>query len=306
MKERAFSRNEGGFALFSAYLGLMLLATLGFASLTISGLEMRSTNHYKTGNQSFFAAEAGLSHALSTINSRGVIEFNNDIADATQWARLFGASAKIMSDGSTYDVTVSADPANPTTRGVITSFGFSRLSSRRVLRVTLRKAGRADPGALYMAADVVDPDFGARDQFLIDGNDYKMDLTRNTGGPIRPGISTRNDTVTQDSINELSAPQKERVKGLGFSLSPLTPSIHTIEGPDNTDLDRIISYLLANNPVVTNNSSSLSNATLGTLDAPQVTHLTNKNVNLNGNMSGVGILIAEGEVRINGNSNFIG
>lgn len=301
-----FFRDDRGFALFTTFLALMLLFTLGFTSLMISGLEVRSTSHYKTGNQSFFTAEAGLAHAISTINSRGVIQFNNDIADATQWARIFGSSVKAMDDGSTYEVTVSADAASPTTRGIITSIGFSKLDARRVLRVTLRKGGRADPGALYMAADVVDPDFGGRDQFLIDGNDYTRTLTSNPSGPIRPGIATRNDTVTQDSINELSSPQKLRVKGLDFSTSPLTPSIKTIEGPDNDDLDRIINYILANNTVVTNSSSNLSNATLGTVAAPQITHLTNKDVNMNGNMSGAGILIAEGEVRINGSANFIG
>jgi hypothetical protein len=297
---------ETGFALFTTFLALMVLFTLGFTSLMISGLEVRSTNHYKTGNQSFFSSEAGIVHAISTINARGVIEFNNDIANSTQWTRLFGSAVKSMDDGSSYQIVVTSDPASPTTKGILTGFGFSKLDSRRVLRVNLKKGIRADPGALYMAADVVDPDFGARDQFLIDGNDYKSNLALNPGGPLRPGIATRNDTVTNDTIAELSDPQKLRVQGLDFSTSPLMPSVKTVGGPDNTDLDQIISYILSHNPVVTDGGSSFANATFGTLAAPQVTHLTNKNVNLNGSMSGVGILIADGEVTINGDANFIG
>ena len=301
--------NERGVStLVTTFLLLILLLTLGAASLIASSIDLRSTSHYDTGRQAFFAAESGVIDAVSAINARGVINFNTDIANPTAWGTLFGASTKSFPgySDSGYAVAVAASATAPGDRGTVTAIGFAPLQAQRVIEVSLRKDAVAGPGALYLAADQVQTNFGARDQFRIDGNDHTLADNPNPNGPVVPGITTRNDTVTQDAIDTLSDPQKQRVMGYGFSLSPLQPSIKTVGGPTVTDLEDIVQYLLANNPVTTINDPGLASGTYGTLAAPQITHLTNRDVHLNGDMSGVGILIADGEFTINGNADFIG
>ena len=68
-------RGEHGFALIPTVLVLILFVALGAGALRVSGLDLRSTAHYRTGNEAFYTAEAGLVHALSTINTRGVQSF---------------------------------------------------------------------------------------------------------------------------------------------------------------------------------------------------------------------------------------
>jgi hypothetical protein len=291
----------------SAILVLLLLSTLAGASLINSGVDLQSASHFKTARQAFFAAESGLFHALGTINARGVQNFSEDIV-GDNWGRLYGPLTKpmISDSGTLYAASVATDPTDPWNSGTITSTGTSAQGARRTLRVTLRKGQLVGPGALYLANDNTDPEFGARDQFLIDGNDHNLDGTINGDGDVKPGISTRNDVVTDAAVDELSDPQKTRVQGLGFSLDPLNPSVWTTDGPSVTDLDQIINRILSTQPVNDINDPVLPSGTYGTPAAPQVTHLTNNNVRLDGNMTGAGILIAEGSFTINGNADFLG
>jgi len=307
---------ESGSALIGVFLLLVVLATLGASSLFLSRLDLTSTNHFSTGRQAFFAAESGVLHALSAINSRGVQNFQTDILPTADWTTLYGSATKtIPSDTqSKYTVTVAADPADPVNRGIINATGLAPLQARRVLRVRLRKGEIADQGALYMAADNVDSEFGARDQFEIDGNNHKLDIAPDgsidfpvdSSGPVRPGIATRNDAVSNDVKASLSTPQKKKITGQGFTLDPLNPSVVTTGGPTVPDLERIVQNILASNPVTTVGNSVLAAGQYGTIEHPQVTHLTNKKVRLDGNMTGVGVLIADGEFTINGSANFIG
>jgi hypothetical protein len=302
------TRDARGFSLFSVLLIVVLLATMATGALIVSNVGLRSSVHYRTGHQAFYAAESGALHALGTINGRGVQDFSADIAAPENWSRLFSPGQfTLPSDAaSSYIATVAADATDPLNRGSITAVGNGPLEAEHVLTVRLRKGILADQGALYLANDNVDASFGARDQFEIDGNDHNMDMTLNPSGPLRPGISTRNDTVRDQAKAELSDPQKMKVKGLGFSLDPLDPSIMTTGGPTVTDLDQIVNYILNNNPVTEVGDAVMPSGSYGTIDAPQVTHLTNAKTRLDGNMTGAGILIADGEFTINGSANFIG
>jgi hypothetical protein len=308
MKRRSAITNQKGFALFAILLVAIVLGALGAMSSLVSTFDLQMTSYYTTGRQAFFTAEAGVLHAINVINRRGVQDFQTDIVATAEWDRLYGAASKTLpsDDTTTYTITVAADATDPASRGTITSVSSAPLQAQRVISITLRKGIIADQGALYMAADDVESDFGARDQFRIDGNDHSLSGSLNPSGPVRPGISTRNDTVTQDVKDNLSAPQQQKVTGLGFSLSPLDPSVITTGGPTVDDLEQIVSRILSSNPVVEISDQNLPAGEYGTLAAPQVTHLTNDQVRLNGSMTGVGILIADGELTINGSANFIG
>jgi PilX N-terminal len=299
-------RDERGFTLFSAFLLLVLLLTLGTASLVYSTLELRSSTHYETGNQALYAAEAGLIHALGTMNSTGVVDFQNDVA--SRWATVFGSDVKSTPADSDvqYQVTVAANPADPTNLGTLTATGTAPLQARRIIRVALRKGGFAGgPGALYLAADDVSSTFNGS-SFLVDGNDYGINGLQ-TGNKIVPGIATRNDGVTDEVVDSLNNNQKQQVLGQGFSMNPLTPSVLTTGGPSVDDLDRIISEVLSTSGVATTSTNRFNgNDSFGSIAAPQITHMTAGDVRLNGNAMGAGILIVDGSLTINGTLDFWG
>jgi len=300
-------RDERGFTLISTFLLLLLLLTLGASALFYSALDLRSSSHYETGNQALYAAESGLMHGLSSINGPGVINFQSDVVN--RWSQIYGATQRSMPGYANiqYTVTAAASTTDPGNSGTITAVGISPLQGRRVLRVTLTKGGfDGARGAIYLAADSVTSTFKGN-AFTVDGNNHTTSGTLANDGITVPGISTRNDAVTNSVTNSLSNQQKDNVQGEGFSLDPLTPSVLTTGGPDTDDLDQIVSYLLGNTGTVTTSTSKFNgNDTFGTVSSPAITHMTSADVQLNGNAQGAGILVVDGSLTINGSLNFIG
>ena len=299
-------RNQQGSALFAALLLLILMLTLGMASQVYSTLDLKSTTHYNTGNQAFFAAEAGIIHSLSNINQIGVLDFQNDIAE--RWGSVFGPAAKTSPEHpkAGYQVVVIADPADPVNRGTLMAVGFAPSQARRLLRVTLDKGGfEGSPGAIYLAADAISSAFDGN-AFEIDGNNHDM-FGGLAAGDSKAGIATRNDSVTDTVVGSLTDPQKDNIRGQEFSLDPLTPSVLTTGGPGVGDLDVMVNNILANPAVVTTDDGIFNGVDVfGTLDAPQITYMTNAHVRMNGNASGAGILIVDDAITINGTLDFVG
>ncbi|MBI4517683.1 MAG: hypothetical protein HY699_17900 [Deltaproteobacteria bacterium] len=303
-------RDRRGFALFPTFLLLVLIASLAVTGLTLSSLDLRSTSHYRTGNQALVSAESGLIHGLSAMNTRGVQSFNLDVVQ--QWSTLWGASAKTMPSYSdyTYTVVVAADAANPDDRGTITATGTAPLQAQRRLRVALVRSGiGGSPGALYLASDTLSASTFNGNSFNVDGNDHNTNDSLNPSGPLMPGISTRNDSVTSQLSGSLNNQQKNNVLGLGFSSNPLTPSVMTTGGPSVADLDTMTSRILSKAGVVNISASNFNNSyngSWGSEAAPQITHLTAADVTINGNITGAGILIVDGSLTVSGTIDFIG
>lgn len=160
-------------------------------------------------------------------------------------------------------------------------------------------------GALYLASDSVTPGFNGS-AFEVDGNDHDL-AGRLVSGAVKPGIATRNDTVTSAVEGQLNTSQIPSVRGLGYSTNPLTPSVLSSGGPSVTDLNQIISDILARPGVNTISSPNITGGTtFGDLAHPQITHLTGTDVTLAGHVSGAGILIADGSIKITGNTDFVG
>ena len=301
--------NQRGFALFSTFLLLLLLVTVGSATIFYSVLDLKSTTHYNTGNQAFLAAEAGIQHALSSMNSIGVLDFNQDVVQ--RWSTVYGSEQKTVPGypSVSYQASVAADATDPVNLGSISATGFAPAQAKRVLTVRLRKgSGGKGDGALLLAADSVGTDFSGN-SFLVDGKNYDTFGNLVPGGTAHPGISTRNDGVTSAVVGSLSDEQKANVQGLGFSTSPLTPSVVTTGGPSATDLNRMVNDILARPGVVNDDTHNVNNGDVkvfGTVAAPQITHLTNTDVTVNGSIVGAGILIADGSIDITGTINFIG
>lgn len=299
--------SERGFALSSVLLVVVLLLSLATATTLNTSLDLKSTSHFDTGNSAFFAAEAGVMHGLSSMNAVGVTRFKKDIAD--RWSTVFGPTLKTMPSDPhiSYQVTVAADATNPDDLGTLSVTGFAPLQAQRSIIVGLARGGFVgSPGAIYLAADAIAAQFSGN-KFDVDGNDHDTSALPVAGGVAKPGISTRTDDVQDEVVTSLSEAQKDNVKGLGFSLDPLTPSVLNTGGPDVYDLERIVDNLLSSPGVVTTDTRTFNgNDVFGTVAAPQITHMTDPDVRLNGSASGAGILIADGSITINGDLDFIG
>jgi hypothetical protein len=162
------------------------------------------------------------------------------------------------------------------------------------------------PGAIYLAADTINAQFTGN-SFEVNGNDHTVAAAPVPGGVVKPGISARTDAVKNEVVNSLNATQADNVKGLGFSENPLTPSVLNTGGPDINDLERIVDNILSVPGVVTTSSQNFNgNDTFGTMLTPQITHMTNSDVRLNGNAFGAGILVVDGSITINGTLDFVG
>jgi cytoskeletal protein CcmA (bactofilin family) len=303
---RPLHRDQRGIALIMTLLLLTVLLTLGAFALQFSGFEMKIANNFATGTQALQVAESGLLHALSTMNHVGVTDFNHDIVQ--RWGTLFTPNPKSVAgySGLTYQVSVvvGADAMNT---GTITVTAFGNSGAQRVVVARVLRGTSPDGrGALYLAADSVSPSFNGS-AFEIDGNDHDLAGRLVANGLVKPGIADRNDAVTNAVKSGLSTNQIPAVQGLGYSASPPNPSVITSGGPGINDMNQIISDLLSRPGVQTVNDTNIAGGTtFGDVNSPQITHLTAGNVNLVGHVSGAGILIADGSIKISGNTDFIG
>ncbi len=236
--------DERGYALAGILVLMLLGLVLGSAGLTAASLNTKSAAHYDTGNQALYSAESGALHAIGTINTTRVINFEQDIAN--RWTELFGDPTKdFPSDANIgYQVALAADPANPKNAGTLTITGSAQLAARRVLQIGLAKDDFAgSPGAIYLANDVAEMTFNGN-AFGVNGNDHDRFGNPSGSGITKPGISTRQDSVAEGVANSLSAGQKDNVLGEGFSTAPLSPSVLNTGGPSVGDLDQFVTDLL--------------------------------------------------------------
>jgi len=162
---------------------------------------------------------------------------------------------------------------------------------------------------VYAASDNISPQFSGN-SFFVDGNDHNLFGSRVAGTGAKPGISTRNDTATNDTVSALNGSQMNNIQGLGYSASPAKPSVMTTSGPSIDDLNQMIDDLLTKPHVDWTSNRINAGDALGTIGSPQITYLTQTDVTVkataNGNASGAGILVANGSLTINGTFDFVG
>jgi hypothetical protein len=295
-----------------ALFTLMVFIVLAATSSLIASSDVRATRDARGGSQAHFVAEAAIAESLQRVNAPGVVNFQNDVVG--QWAGLWGASTHAFGpiSGYTYTVTPVASATDPTNAGrlIATANGRESVHNVVVANVVRSDIPSTAPGAIYLANDQATNATFQGDNFLIDGNDHNY-----TGGagpaPPVPGLSTRNDANRQEAVGSLSAGQMDDIRGLGFSYSPLTPSVMTSPAaPSIAQMNQIINDLLALPSVVPYSDNQINgNANFGTNAAPQITHFTNTDgvtIKANGNAGGAGIMIVEGDLTIQGDLSFNG
>ena len=291
---------------------LMVFIVVCATSTLIAGSDIRATRDARGGSQAHFVAESAIAESLQRVNAAGVVNFQNDVVG--QWAATWGAGTHAFGpvSGYTYTVTPVASAADPTNAGRLIATANGRESAHNVVVANVVRSDipSTAPGAIYLATDATTSTTFQGDNFSIDGNDHNMGGGAGPAPPV-PGLSTRNDANRQEALGSLTAQEKDNIRGLGFSLSPLTPSILTSPAAPSIDLmNQIIDDLLALSGVVPYDDNQINgNATFGTNDAPKITHFTNANgitIKANGDAAGAGIMIVEGDLTIQGNLNFNG
>lgn len=303
-------RGERGLALVIALFSMAVLLMMAGSSLLVGGTELRATRNYRRAGQVRFAAEAGISHVVQVVNGPGILHFQNDVV--SPWSTVFGTGSRNFAalNGFTYSVSAVADPADPSQRGwfVSRASGPDGARSTVVARINRSNIPTEAPGAIYLAEeDTTDADFNGN-TFLIDGND--RNYTGGAGpGTAVPGLSTRNDTNTQEAINSLSASQLDNITGMGFNPGPpVTTSVLTSPAAPTVDQLNQMAVDLLLRPHVTNNTSQITgNAIFGTTAAPQITYFPQSTeIKGTGTASGAGILIVDGDLTIKGTLDFKG
>jgi hypothetical protein len=298
-------------------LTLFAIATLlmvAAAGLNIGSSSVQATRNYRGASRVHMVAEAGISEALQIINGPGVVHLQNDVV--APWGTIYGTQNKTFAphSGFSYYVSTYSEVADPKNRGKLVAKGYGpEGESNAVVALVIRSdIPTTAPGAIYLANDSSTNANFQGNAFAVDGNDHNY-----TGGygpnPPVPGISTRNDSNTQEALNSLNGTQKDNVTGLNYSAGPpIVPSISTSPAaPTSAQLSQIINDILAGPPaVVPNNSSQINGmAIFGTTAAPVVTYFNNADgvtIKGNGNASGAGIMIIEGDFTIQGTLDFKG
>ena len=295
-----------------ALFTLMVFIVLAATSSLIASSDVRATRDARGGSQAHFVAEAAIAEALQRVNAPGVVNFQNDVVG--QWAGVWGAGTHTFGpvSGCTYTVTPVASATDPTNAGrlIATANGRESVHNVVVANVVRSDIPSTAPGAIYLANDQATNATFKGDSFSIDGNDHNYTGGAGSAPPV-PGLSTRNDANRQEAVASLDAGQKDNIRGLGFSSSPLTPSIMTSPAaPSIAQMNQIIDDLLALPSVVPYGDNNINgHADFGTNAAPQISHFTNTDgvtIKANGDASGAGIMIVEGDLTIQGNLHFNG
>ncbi len=296
-----------------AMFTLLVFIVVVAAGTHIAGADLVASRDARGASQAHFVAESAIAEGLQRVNSAGVVNFQNDVVG--QWAATWGGASHNFgpATGFSYRVTPIASVGDPTNSGrlIATADGPGTVHNVVVANVTRSNIPSTSPGAVYLATDAATDCTFQGNAFGIDGNDHNY-----TGGsgpnPAVPGISARNDTNRQEALNSLNSMQKDNVQGLGFSWGPpISASVSTSPAaPSVSQMDQIINDLLSKAGVVNYSGDQINgNNTFGTVAAPQITHFTASDgvtIKGNGNASGAGIMIVEGDLTIQGTLDFKG
>jgi hypothetical protein len=323
MQQHPTRTRERGVALALALFAMAALLIGATGALYVGSDDIQASRNYRGAQESKYAAESGLTRALQAINAVGVINYESEVVN--NWNNWLGASALDFAlNGYTYQVTPISNAAAPLTDGWLRSTGFGPegVKNVEVARVQQSNIPGTAPGAIYLAND--DPTNTVFDgnSFFVDGNDYNVDGTLKAGGTATPGIATKNQENAEQALADLSGGQQNNVQGLGYDAGPpATASIKAAPSAANVaQFNALIDTLLAQPDVNSYDSATInpSNKTFqyplcgigcctDTSTIPTISHFTSDlTVKGNGNVTGCGILIVDGDLIINGTLDFLG
>ena len=276
-----------GIALVCVIFIVSILLTLTGASLLFSGLDLKSTGNFKTGTMALQVADSGVQHALAVIPAGPTFSYSSS-------TQVIPSTAYPTMSGFSYSVTAVNTAAN--TEAILTS---TALGPNGTKKVVVAYVGRMGLGAIYLpgAATNYETEFEGN-AFAISGNDTNVD---GSAGPARAvsGIATTDQALVTSVINSLTSNQANNITGRGG-----TPSVRVVTSLPQT-VSQIADSYLSNPHTDLPGGHYNGNGTWGTDASPEITRITG-DAEINGTISGAGVLIVDGELEILGNFTFHG
>lgn len=299
-----------GIALIVVIMIVAILLAITGAALLFSGLNLKIASNLRTGGGAIHAADAGIQHGLALIPAGG--DFNTlltgGVSGFTCASPCNGTQNKPTLTGSlsgyTYSVVAENDPgesASPTNDSnqliTLTSTATGPGGSKRKVKAYIGRSSSAwtPPGAIYMPGAAADMEFRIESGSIISGDDTNIN---GTAGPLAaiPGIATNNAATTAEAIAAVEA-------GASVTGGGGTPSVVTTSS--TLDITALVNNFLANPNTVISGGTTLRNGILGTWATPQITHVTG-DFRVRGTSSGAGVLIVDGNLRIEDTFDFKG
>lgn len=285
-------KSERGIALVVILMFMAVLMVFSGAGLLFSGLNLRTTAYFKTGNLAFYAAESGIQHALTQI----------PVGTTFSYTGLPLLDSVSFGNGYSYTVTAIND-ADPT-RAILTSTAKGPNSSTRTVKAYIARDSWVPPGALYVPGDplYIETQFNGS-AFRINGKDTNPGGSLGPESPV-PGIATSAvGTTNEIKAYLLSSPQYPQVTGLGNS-----PSVATSTAA--LDVDQLATNLTTVgvegfDKQTKPGGSYTGGEEWGTSISPKITYITG-DAQLSGLLSGYGVLIVDGNLSTRGNFSFSG
>jgi hypothetical protein len=288
------STEERGVALLAVQAMILALLPLAAAVAMQTQLDGLMERNFRSGTEAFYAAEAGLAHALSEIGPRadlaGILngpDGRSSTPDDGQFPFLSPPPHAFMQPPLGYDVTVSPGPANTI---LVRSRGHGRHGAVREIEGLIRPANAPfTPAALYVqAADAV-VELG--EAFLVSGIPEVQSPTE----AALAGLSA-SPAALAAHLRELFAASSQVIGAGG------PPSVAA--GP-RLDLESYVDQLRGRLDAAIVPMPNTTNEPLGTEAMPQLT-VIDGNWQVEAPVNGFGILVVRGDVEIESSLRFHG
>jgi Tfp pilus assembly protein PilX len=305
-KSFVYLQNDSGVALVAGLVILVLLTAIGTYAINMAQTETTLSANLKASKQAFYLADAGLEWGRS------------QIAASTVLPPLPASATRSLGNGS-YTVTFpNVFPAIPAFEYTVTVRSVSSVgTASKTLQALVTKIFEFTDASITLRGNEADSSFTGN-SFSVDGRDYDHVTGALTGGPTQYGITVPTAALQATVNSALSAQQQDNI--IGTAVPGLTASIGVSPFVPSTSVTSLANALCAAAPLANQFTTPLNGsysppagATWGTRASPQVHCVTgvgtpgNMSVDINGNFSGVGVLVVkDSDLVINGAFHFEG
>jgi hypothetical protein len=290
---RGATSPQTGNALITVLIMLAALTPLGAFAVMQARLDVMVQHHVREAAAAFYAAEAGLEHALADLRLDPSFERLVGGPDGVPGTGddmefPFRGMSGVLPIGQGYRYDLRVEPRSATRIEVIATSSGPTTATHAVIASIARDRALL-PGAIATAANVVRLDLG--DSFQVSGVDHAG------RDPAQPALALGDEAVARATCAQLSSDTSPRLRGAGSAPSVAARTVPPVES--------VAGALAANRtatvgPVVNGNLGSGVTVSDGTLDvgtaAGSGVFIINGNLRVTGELLFTGLLIALGDV----------
>lgn len=314
-------QNEEGVALVTSLLVLVLLALLAPIIVRRTADDIGRTESFKESRTAFYIAEAGLEQAKASLKASNFDSAlagpDGNTATTTDNGTFTIAGGSIVTIGGSQYTQVSFNGGTYSVRfydnndgdgnltkdvdgiGYINAIG-SYKNSTKTIRAMVRKQN-INPSNFPAAVTLVGPTAhidGSGSGFTVSGNGTHTDGTADASCTSQHGVAT--EATAANTTTEWNGGAQNQIIGVGGTTPDISNSQTTFT------YTKALAFYNSTQPLATNlGVTSMSGGTLGTSASPKINYASG-NLRLTGNITGVGILIVDGDLDIQGTLNFQG